>query len=163
MNREEFVRHWKRLEPKVLQSCTSLLKCPHTAKDATQDIFLKAYTELDSFNEECQIGTWVFTITRNHCIDLLRRSKRLREITVIEQEEDYALFLEYKCEIMQKVFQTLPAKQVLTLNLAYVDERTYAELASTVGLSESAIKMRVVRAKQHARAIYNELCHAQIL
>ena len=46
------------------------------ASDVTQEIFIKIYHNLDKFREERNFSSWVFTISRNYCIDYWRKNKK---------------------------------------------------------------------------------------
>ena len=63
------------------------------AEDAAQEVFLKAYTGLQSFRGESKLSVWLYRITSNVCIDLLRRRKETVSLSA-ENEEGEPLELE---------------------------------------------------------------------
>ena len=46
------------------------------ARDATQDVFIKILLNLSKFTEQSSFSTWVYSITYNYCIDLIRKKKK---------------------------------------------------------------------------------------
>lgn len=81
-------------------SCLSMLNNNTDAEEATQDIFVKAYQSLDKFKGGSSFSTWLYRITANHCLDILRWRNRRKTVSLdalIEKMETksigYPLFL----------------------------------------------------------------------
>lgn len=127
----------------------------HDAEDAAQEIFLRAYTRLDSFDRTRRFSTWLLSIASNYCIDRLRRRRfswmtlddvafslpskeRGPERSAIEQEERAAV---------QRALQQLPEIYRLVTILRYWHDLSYDEIAQATGLTESTIKTRLHRAR----------------
>ncbi|GAB4044918.1 RNA polymerase sigma factor [Spirosoma jeollabukense] len=62
---------------KVYGQCLSITRDLEKAQDFTQDIFLKVFQKLDAFEHRSRFSHWLCTIAYNHCIDQLKRDKRL--------------------------------------------------------------------------------------
>jgi RNA polymerase sigma-70 factor (ECF subfamily) len=126
------------------------------AEDAVQEIFLRAYTRLESFDPQRRFVTWLLTITTNYCIDRLRR-RRNAWLTL----DDVAFWLpssragpersaldRERRELVQEALQSLPETYRQVAVLRYWQDLSYAEIAEVSGLSESAVKTRLHRARK---------------
>ncbi len=156
---------YNRYAGKVYGKCLSLLKEEHLARDATQDVFLKIFINLAQFGEQAKFSTWVYSITYNYCIDLLRKKKKISDLFSDEMERlpdtqdevaDEEL-LTMKVDHLRIVLDKIPVGDKTILLMKYQDDLQIKEIASILGKTESAIKMKIKRAKHKAQMIHNEL------
>jgi RNA polymerase sigma factor (sigma-70 family) len=121
------------------------------ARDASQEVFLKALKGLDRFKGDSSLQTWLYRITVNVCNSQLRKRRLLSFFTVGEgegerdvaarqldplqhaEQSDFEVFF-------NQVLKTLPPKQRETFCLRYYDELSYEEISTMVGTSEGALK-----------------------
>ena len=167
---------YKRYSRKVFAKCISMLKDEAKAGDATQDIFMKIFTNLSKFNHKSRFSTWVYSITYNYCIDALRKDQRHGAIFSDELERapdkgspevSDAEMAEIKVSILKKVMERIPSGDRAILRMKYQEGMSIKEIANGMGKSESAIKMKIKRAKAKAQQIKrviekeqeNELSH----
>jgi len=125
------------------------------AEDASQEIFLRAYTRLESFDHQRRFSTWLLSIGSNYCIDRLRRrrfswltlddaafalpsSERGPERTALDHERQ---------AIVQGALQKLPEHYRMVTVLRYWSDLSDEEIAKVTGLPESTIKTRLHRAR----------------
>ncbi len=71
----------------VLRVALNILRSPEDARDAYQEIFLKAYRSLGKFRFQCSFRTWLYRIGTNVCLDQLRRKSVRKERTVAADED----------------------------------------------------------------------------
>jgi RNA polymerase sigma-70 factor (ECF subfamily) len=126
------------------------------AEDAAQEIFLRAYTRLDSFDPARRFSTWLLSIGSNHCIDRLRR-RRYAWLTLDDVAfwlpsagagpERSALEREQR-DAVQQALMRLPENYRLVTVLRYWHDMSYEEIAAQTGLTESALKTRLHRARK---------------
>ena len=157
---------YRRYAGKVFAKCISMLADEGQARDATQDIFIKVLLNLAKFTEQSSFSTWVYSITYNYCIDMIRKKKKMpllftEDLGKISRETDPevpdSVLLELKQERLEKVIDRLPPGDKAILMMKYIDDMQIKEIGDVLGKTESAIKMQIMRAKQRSQAIYNEL------
>ena len=153
---------YRRYSPKVYGKCITMLNNEAEAADAVQDIFEKVLLRIGSFRQDSKFGTWLFTITNNYCIDLLRKRKRLRgkvgampEIDIEDIVEEADWLQDQSPAAIRHILDNLSELDRAALVLMYMDELSVKEIAVQMGLQESATKMRLKRARQRAKRIYD--------
>jgi RNA polymerase sigma-70 factor (ECF subfamily) len=81
-----FSELYRRYGRKVFAKCITMLADEGMARDATQDIFVKVLMNLAKFTEQSSFSTWIYSITYNYCIDLIRKKKKM---PFIFSEDDF--------------------------------------------------------------------------
>lgn len=148
-----------RYERDVFNLCYRMLNERGEAEDAAQEAFLRAYSNLDRYDQERSFKTWVLSIASNHCIDRLRR-RRLTWLSLDEPlpphpalasdipgPEEAALTNERNI-LVQELLEDLSPDYRLAVVLRYWYDLSYAEIADMLETTESAIKSRLFRARQ---------------
>ncbi len=156
----------------IYNLCYRMLGEAIEAEDAAQEVFLRAYTKLDSYDESRKFSTWLFAIATHYCLDKLR-ARRFQWVSWdglagwsrISRTEESILpeNILLKSEARQAVYHllaTLPAAYRAPIILKYWHEMSYADIAQTLDTSISAIKSKLFRARkmmaQTARASISE-------
>ncbi len=150
-----------------------LLGSSEEAEDATQEVFLRAYTHLETFHGSASFATWLYRIALNVCRDQLRR-RQVREQTVefsyVEElwtDERYTvdperivLALENRALIEHALGQ-LPATYRATLLLHEVDGLTLSEIATLMDAPLPTVKSRLQRARMALVTLLDEATHSE--
>jgi RNA polymerase sigma-70 factor (ECF subfamily) len=139
---------------------------PHgDAEDITQQIFLRVWNSAGSYKETAKFTTWLFTITRNLVFNELRRRNR-HPVSPLEQEEhenhfqardaqtpgpDASLLESELQEAIQAAIEALPETQRMAVVLRRFEELSYEEIGDVLGLSVSAVKSILFRARAALR------------
>lgn len=133
-----------------------MLNDAYEAEDAVQEVFLRAYRRLESFDPERRFVTWLLTIGSNYCIDRLRR-RRMNWLTLDDVAfwlpsgeagpEGQALLNERRMAV-QRALQRLPESYRGVTVLRYWHDLSYLEIAEALGLTESTVKTRLHRARK---------------
>ena len=157
---------YDRYAAKIYGKALTMLKKEASAKDATQEIFTKIFLSLGKFHGQSKFSTWVYSVTYNYCIDLIRKEKRSRDIFAdevenppdIEAEEvpDTAL-MNIKVNELRQVLRNISETDRRLLLLKYKDGIKIKEIAKMYDKSESAVKMQLKRAKEKAKRKHEEL------
>ncbi|NJN27591.1 MAG: RNA polymerase sigma factor [Cyclobacteriaceae bacterium] len=161
--RDDYAELFRRYRPKVLDKSYSLLRDSHLAKDITNDILSRAYEKLPEFKGTSSFSTWLYSIAYNYCIDYLRSKKKLHypswnsehdlpEIVHVEEEDLTELNYSRLMSIMESIH---PEEKALLL-MKYQDEMTLKQIAGALRISESAVKMRLQRAKARVLSLYKK-------
>ncbi|UOE94296.1 MULTISPECIES: RNA polymerase sigma factor SigW [Bacillaceae] len=152
---------------KVYQISYRMVGNVHEAQDIAQEAFLRAYTNLDSFDTSKKFSTWLFRIATNLSIDRLRKRKPdfyLEEtikgsegLTVesqiaAEQElpEDQLVMMEMQ-EWIQAEINELPPKYRSAIILKYIEDLSLKEISDILNLPISTVKTRVHRGREALR------------
>lgn len=115
------------------------------ANDVLQNVFLKAWNNLDDFQQKSKISTWLYRIAINESLDFVRREQKMRNM-----DGDVALASRLVADnyfdgdqtqaLLQEAIATLPDVQRTVFNLKYFDEMKYSEMSKLMGVTEGALK-----------------------
>jgi RNA polymerase sigma factor (sigma-70 family) len=157
---------YRRYAGKVFAKCISMLGDEAAARDATQDIFIKILLNLSRFSEQSSFSTWLYSITYNYCIDQIRKKKKMpllftEDVSKVSKEVEVevpdSVLLEMKQERLSKVMEQLPPGDKAILMMKYIDDLQIKDIAEILGKTESAIKMQIMRAKQKAQSLHDDM------
>lgn len=156
----------KRHEKGVLSKCFSYVLDQDTAEDLCQEVWIKLFLKIKGFRSQAKFSTWLFSIVHNTCIDHLRKNKKnvkgiitkklVDELPdLVEDEEDISQELSVK--ILNELLEQLSPDDKMLLLMKYKEKHHIKDIQLTLGISESAIKMRLKRAKEKINKIYQRL------
>lgn len=156
-----FEEIYDRYVDKVYRKCLSFVKNEAQAEDFTHDIFLRVVLKLGSFKEQAKFSTWLYSITYNYCMDQVRQTKRQAEVTLDENfdlaDDGYDLeLIEMQTQSLKKALQKIDPDERAILLMKYQDDFSIKEIAETFKITESAVKMRLMRTKEKLKKIYTE-------
>jgi len=151
---------YKRYHPKIYHQCLQLTHNPQQAQDFSQDIFIKVFDKLGSFQERSRFATWLYSIAHNYCRDQIRLGERLPttaisahlEMSLIDVPETLS-----KPELVRRfnlALASLSEAEQSLLRLKYEQELSLNELFTLPGLSLSAVKMRLKRSRDKIQRCY---------
>lgn len=150
---------YQRYLVKVTDKCYSFLKNKILAREFANDILIKTYEKLTAFKGNSKFSSWLYSITYNYLIDYLRKKKQLHypnwnlsnEIPeIIDESESDVTELSY--ENLMAIFEKIHPEEKALLLMKYQDGISLKEIASSLTISEDAVKMRLKRAR--ARVVY---------
>ncbi len=155
----------ERYEKKVFSKCYSMTKSSEVAEDLRQDIMLKMIDKLHLYKGLSSYSTWLYSITYNHCIEHLRKYKRVRfddlkDLLDIPEEvadEEIEAILELRLDRINFLLELLKPEDKAILLMKYKEDfdlKRIMEISQISGLS--ATKMRLKRAKSRLIALYNK-------
>src|SRR5436309_14203172 len=143
------------------------------AEDVVQESFLRAYRQLGRFESRANFGTWLYRITANCAVDLMRARQARHDQARGDSLDDAAIDLQSNrpdperlsesAQIQQRVSEAMQALSPLeraAFTLRHYEGRTIAEISRTLGLGTSAAKHSVFRAVRKLRAALEPLAPA---
>lgn len=137
----------RRHDKLMFSICLRIVGNRQDAEDITQDIMLKLFSKLGSFEGRSSFKTWLVRVTRNACKDWLKKraiSKQYTEALAREPQEQSNI--EYKEDRLIGLLTELSPADREILTLRFVADFSLAEIAETTDLGLSATKMRLYRA-----------------
>lgn len=155
---------YRRYRGAVQQYLRQLCGSDDLAEELAQETFLKASVGLLGFRGECSPATWLFRIARNAYLDHLRRPSATRidtdELLAIPDEAHYndparRYAAGEQRSLIALALAQLPEKQRSVLLLRDNEGLAYAEIADVLGISLSAVKVNLFRARNAFRAAYH--------
>jgi RNA polymerase sigma-70 factor (ECF subfamily) len=144
-----------RYQSAVYNMAYRMLGDPTEAEDAAQEVFVRAWNQLRTFQIERRFSTWLLSIASHHCIDMLRRRKPSAPLDGVAlfvpsdapEPDEMALRGEQR-EMVQRMLNALPEKYRTVTVLRYYNDLSYDEIAKATGLTESAVKTQLHRARR---------------
>ena len=118
------------------------------ANDILQEVFIKAWSNIDNFRGEAKLSTWLYRIAINESITFINKMRAQNNISIDEDdsflinqlEGDQYFDGDETQKHMQKAVLTLPEKQRLVFQMKYFDEMKYEEMSEILGTSVGALK-----------------------
>lgn len=152
-----FQRLYQRHSARVLGYLVARLSSQEEAEDVFQEVFAKLHRHRFRYSEEVPFIAWLFTITRNACIDHLRR-QRVRGRYLVQTPEEFepaADNSELPLELTEAIAElsTLNAQQREALELRFSSGLSFAEIAQRMALSPANARQIVSRAIKRLRAL----------
>ena len=84
-------------EKKIYALCLNLLKDPEEAYDASQEVCIKIWKQLRTFKGEAKLSTWIYRMTTNQCLDILRKNKK--------KQQEVSLFIDESAGEEEKMIE----------------------------------------------------------
>ncbi|MBD3636963.1 MAG: RNA polymerase sigma factor [Crocinitomicaceae bacterium] len=153
-NTHEFARLVDEYKQMVYSLCMKMAQNSEDAEEIAQDSFVKAFKGLHKFEKKSKFSTWLYQITYFTAVNHLR--KRKPEIDdqylKIEQFEDTSLPDELsksdQKKLISEALQHLKPKERAVINLFYLEELEIKEVSQITKLSESNVKVSLLRARK---------------
>ena len=153
---DTIVRQYRR---KVFNVAYKFVGRHDEAEDLTQDIFLKIFKSLDTFDRRANFQTWLISVSRNLCIDHYRSVRKERE--TIDREADTAelsaaapgqsqiaaLEQRDRVELLREALAALPKTLRTAVLMRDIQELSYHEIARVLRLPEGTVKSRINRGR----------------
>lgn len=165
----------RRFSPRVFRFSARFFRQHSLIEEAAQEVFLKIFMQIGSFDGRGSLEGWITRITVNTCINLLRSAKRQPELTISNLNDNETTWLEEKvfdassahyqneedklvaADLVNRVFETLPPEDVMVLKMIDGEGSSIKEVASATGWGESKIKVRAFRARRRMREAVQKL------
>ena len=157
---------FQRYERQIYSFTYRMMGDPDDAYDLTQDCFIKAYRNLEKTNGDLNVSAWLHRIASNACLDVLRRRKRIRWMPwdnekhenllpshTADDPEQTMVATEIRQDV-QIILNTMTPRNRLALLLREFEGLSTEEIGEVMGLSRSAVKSVLFRAREEFRKLY---------
>jgi RNA polymerase sigma-70 factor (ECF subfamily) len=150
-HKQAFIKLYDRYRARLFTYCCRMIGDRERARDALQEAFLKAYQNAAMYQEGTNVGAWLFRLTRNVCIDMLRARKEhesIDEMQLPAREYDADVMLQ---DALTDEIERLPEIYREAVILRDVQGHTYDEIAKITGTAISTVKFRIFKARDTLR------------
>ncbi len=141
----------------IIKLCRAYTNSQEDFEDYYQEVCLQIWRSKDNFREESQWSTWVYRISLNVCLTLLKKNKKkgqqfASDIIPAELTEDsYAFSDENLNELYRAIRQLSEVDRGVIL--LYLEEKSYKEIADIMGTNTNNIGVRIKRIKERLKKI----------
>ena len=149
----------------IVGTVAKMLGNPDDAEDLAQQVFLRVWKSAPRYQPTAKFTTWLFTITRNLVFNEVRRRQRKPVFSLQEQEEanpghlpadegqnpEQAALQKELEQAVDRAIAALPDKQRLAVVLRRYEDLPYEQIGEILGLSLSAVKSLLFRARMQLR------------
>ena len=164
----------RRYSPRVFSVASRFFRQRTLVEEAAQEVFLKAYTQLGSFEGRGSFEGWLTRIATNTCLNMVRSAKRRPESTVSDLTEDEQSWLERQSagdggepasvenslvatDLADRLLSVLSPEDQQALLMIDGEQASVKEVAEVTGWSESKVKVRAFRARRKVREAMEKL------
>lgn len=168
-NTELFATLYDRFSSVVYNKCYGFSKSKEEVEDLMHDVFVRLFVKLKTFKGDSKFSTWLYSFTYNFCVNYVQRNshKKKEKVTIVtdqikenndsfEEIED-ANLLELKSAKLAKALSLIDPSDKMILLMKYQDDKSIKEIKEVLNIGESAVKMRVKRAKAKVVKVYESL------
>jgi len=163
----------RRYSPRVFSVASRFFRQRSLVEEAAQEVFLKAFTQLGSFEGRGSMEGWLTRIATNTCLNMVRGAKRRPEFTVSDLTEDEQSWLDHQSgdagvqpsvensvvatDLADRLLAVLPPEDQQALLMIDGENASIKEVAEATGWSESKVKVRAFRARRKVREAMEKL------
>ena len=166
----------RRYSPRVFSTASRFFRQRSLVEEAAQEVFLKAFTQLGSFEGRGSLEGWLTRIATNTCLNMLRAGKRRPELTVSDLSDEEDQWLEQQlsdpeqrsvesnlvaADLADRLLSVLSPEDQQALLMIDGEEASIKEVAEATGWSESKVKVRAFRARKKIREAMEKLLRSR--
>ncbi len=157
-----------RYEKKLLRYAGKMLDDYGDRQDVVQEIFIKTYINIQSFDTKRKFSSWLYRIAHNEIVNVFKKNKRLRFLPIFDLDTFFPQFTKDKSDFyleaerreMQKIIEfglnKLDRKYRESIILYYLEEFSYKEIADILKIPIATVGVRIKRAKQILKIIFEK-------
>lgn len=151
--------------------CLRMLNSEADAEEAAQDVFVKAFRSIGSFQAKSKFSTWLYRIAYNHCISEIRKKVKMidlvDELPEGEVDEGEINGLESisageRSKYLRMAVDSLAETDAVVVTLFYYDELSLEEIAEVTGLSSSNIRIKLHRSRKKMYKVISENLKSEV-
>lgn len=163
-NKDAYAEILNRFEPKIKRYAYRFFRDKEEITDMVQDVFIKAYVNLQSFNPEMRFNPWIYRIAHNEFVNKIAW-KSLRKFVPLDSDELIPLAIsapedvmrdavkDDEKRVMEKYLSQLDDKYKTPIILFYYDDLSYEEISDILQIPPNTVGVRIKRGKDKLKAI----------
>lgn len=167
-NPELFAELYDRFSNVIFNKCYGFCKSREEAEDVTHDVFVKLFLKLNTFKGHAKFSTWLYSFTYHFCLNYIQRntykkkerstvvSNQIKEECIYEELDPVAL-VKVKLVRLSAILALIKPAEKIILLMKYQEDMSIKEMMCILKISESAVKMRIKRAKAKVVKMHHEL------
>lgn len=158
-------QHWLAHKDRIRKLIASKIPDATLVDDLMQDVFLRAYTQSHQLKSEASVGGWLGRIAFNVTMDYFRKHKNFEELSeTLEAEEEDELEKSHQqaAQCLVPFIERLPDNYRIPLEMAELQGMSQQAVADALGLTLSAAKSRIQRARAQLKKQLTECCHIEL-
>lgn len=141
-----------------------MVRSHEQVEDLVQEVFVKAFDNLGSYNSDYAFSTWLYRIATNHTIDFLRK-KKLQTLSIDETiktadgevepqipddnyEADRSVIRKQRSAIIHDAISRLPEKYRQVIEMRHMEEKSYQEISELLDIPLGTVKAHIFRARE---------------
>ena len=157
---DAFSELYARHSPRIFSLAARMAGSPETGEDLLQEIFLQAYRKIGGFKGDSAVGTWLYRLALNHCLDFVRSRQAKMDMATGTIDVDAhipALAGRHDSPVeridLERAMRELPpgCREVFVLH--DVEGYEHKEIATMLGIAEGTSKSQVFKARMKLRAL----------
>ena len=154
-----------RYESKMLRYAHKFLYNYHDREDAVQDVFIKAYQNIQSFRTSERFSPWIYRIAHNTFLNVVRAHSR-EKVSFFDTDQLFGMHIadtseealreqRYDNDMLEHYLGEIDVKYREVLVLFYFEEKDYEEIAEILRIPKSTVGVRLARARDRLKTIIN--------
>lgn len=165
-NKDVYLVLMRRYEPKLLRYIFRITQASHEdAEDILQEVFIKAYLNLNDFDVKLKFSSWIYRICHNEAISFWRKHPlKSQNLELFDNAKQFSstapIYQELEIKLnrkqIDKVFALMPMKFRDVLILRYFEEKDYNEISDILKIPLGTVGTLISRAKASFKKIANE-------
>jgi len=155
-----------RFENKLSRYIRRFIYDENEAGDLLQNVFIKAYTNLNSFNFNYKFSPWIYRITHNEIVNYIKKKQKTKIVfdidwdTIVPIKDNGNFGEEIDKDNLEKwlakSLKEIPYKYKEVLTLYYFEGLAYKEISEVLLIPSSTVGIRIKRAKELLKKLYNK-------
>jgi RNA polymerase sigma factor (sigma-70 family) len=149
----------------VLARCRYLLRDDESARDAAQEVFVRALRALPEFRAAASPVAWIMRVATHHCLNELRSQRALwrGQLRQLAEDRSHAATNIDRRELLRALLSVAPSEAQEIAVLYYVDEMTQAEIGEVMRLSLPTVRKRLRKFLKSARGALTQAFPGMVL
>lgn len=157
MSEKQFEQLVKQYKSSIYTVCYMFTKDTDDANDLFQEVLVNLWRGINKFRNECEMGTWVYRVSLNTCIS---NDRKRRHIDFLPMTSEASLRAESDEDTRQiqllhnRIHRLQPLDRALVL--LWLEDLSYEEIASIVGITVKNVSVRLYRIRQELKKMSNK-------